>query len=213
MIDITNQIEAIHREVTRREGDAGEEVMVAIRRTYDAPTAEVWEALTDPERVRRWFYPVSGDLHEGGTFQLEGNAGGEIHRCEPPRLLRVSFGGPTSLVELRLSSDGEGRTLLELDHTVPIEIAMNGAGSLYVGPGWDGGLVALDRYLQGVVLEDPMDAFNSAEGKELARLSVHAWAAAVEASGTATPDEIAMATEVSLATFAPDSGTGDHPVG
>ncbi len=204
MIDITNQIQAIHREVSRREGDSGEEVMVAIKRSYAASSDDVWEALTDPERVRRWFYPLSGDLREGGTFQLEGNAGGKIHRCEPPRLLRVSFGGPTSLVELRLTPDGEDRTLLELDHTVPIEIAMNGAGSLYAGPGWDGAFVALDHHLDGVVLDDPMEAYNSPEAQELAKMSVHAWAAVVEASGTATSDEIAMATEVSLATFAPD---------
>ncbi|HWL48917.1 MAG TPA: SRPBCC domain-containing protein, partial [Acidimicrobiia bacterium] len=74
MIDITNQIEAIERGVSKREGADGEEVVVLVRRTYDSATVDVWEALTDPERVKRWFYPVSGDLQVGGTFQLEGNA-------------------------------------------------------------------------------------------------------------------------------------------
>jgi uncharacterized protein YndB with AHSA1/START domain len=145
VIDITNEIDAIEREVSRRQGPDGEEVAVLIRRSYDAPNAEVWDALTDPERMKRWFYPVSGDFRVGGTFQLEGNAGGEIRRCEPPRLLEVTFGGPTSLVELRLSPDGEDRTMLELEHTVPIALAMSGAGSLYVGPGWDGAAVRLSR--------------------------------------------------------------------
>ena len=205
MIDIINQIEAIDRDVSRREGADGEEVAVLIRRSYDAPTADVWDALTDPERVKRWFYPVSGDLRTGGTFQLEGNAGGEIVRCEPPRLLRLTFGGPTSLVELRLSPDGKDRTVLELEHTVPTAIAMNGAGSLYVGPGWDGAIVALDLYLDGVVADDPVAAANSPEALELSRQSVQAWIAAVETSGTATADEIAAAAEMSFATFAPQS--------
>ena len=166
---------------------------------------EVWDALTDPERIERWFYPVSGDLQPGGTFQLEGNAGGEIKSCEPPRLLKVTFGGPTSLVELRLSPDGEDRTVLELEHIVPIALAMNGAGSLYVGPGWDGAFVALDLYLNGVVADDPVAAASSPEALELSRQSVHAWIAAVEASGTATADEIAAAAEMSFATFAPQT--------
>jgi uncharacterized protein YndB with AHSA1/START domain len=206
MIDIAAQLKAIDREVTRRPGPAGEEVCVRIRRAYDAVIEDVWDALTDPDRMKRWFLPVSGDLREGGTFQLEGNAGGDILRCEPPRLLKVTFGGPTSLVELRLAPDGEERTLLELEHTVPIEMAQSGAGSLYVGPGWDGGFVALDLYLRGEISDDPVAAANSPEGLELSRQSVESWVAAVEASGTATPDEIAAGAEMALAHFAPDNG-------
>ncbi len=205
MIDIASEIDAIGREVSRRQGPDGEEVAVLIRRSYDAPNLEVWDALTDPERIKRWFYPVSGDLQLGGTFQLEGNAGGEIKRCEPPRLLKVTFGGPTSLVELRLSPEGEDRTVLELEHTVPIDMAMSGAGSLYVGPGWDGAFVALGLYLDGVVADDPVAAASSPEALELSRESVHAWIAAVEASGTATADELETAAEMSFATFAPQT--------
>ena len=48
----------------------------------------MWDACTDPERIGRWFLPVSGDLRLGGRYQLEGNAGGEILRCEPPTCSR-----------------------------------------------------------------------------------------------------------------------------
>ena len=85
-----NEIDAMAG-VSRRDGPAGEEVAVLIRRTYDAPNTDVWDALTDPERMKRWFYPMRR-LQAGGTFQLEGNAGGDV-ACEPPRLLRVTFGG------------------------------------------------------------------------------------------------------------------------
>lgn len=81
MIDIRSQLEAIHREVgERNEGDA---VGVLLRRSYDATIEDVWSALTDPKRMERWFLPVSGELREGGNFQIEGNAGGDILECDP----------------------------------------------------------------------------------------------------------------------------------
>jgi uncharacterized protein YndB with AHSA1/START domain len=209
MINIQSQIEAIDREVTRREGTSGEEVSVLISRTYDSAIEDVWEALTDPERVKRWFMPLSGDLRPGGAFQLEGNAGGDILECEAPSRLRVTFGGPTSLVELRLTPEGDNSTILELEHTVPIEMAQSGAGALFVGPGWDGGFVALDLYLRGQVADDPVAAANSLEGLELSRQAVDVWTEVVRGSGTATPEEIEFALQMSLAQFAPDSSDHD----
>jgi uncharacterized protein YndB with AHSA1/START domain len=204
MIDIVRQLEAIHRHVDKRQLESGEGVGVLLRREYDATAEDVWDALTDPERVRRWFLPLHGDLKVGGSFQLEGNAGGDILKCEPPTLLRVTFGGPTSIVELRLTpGDGEV-TVLELEHTVPIEIAGSGAGSLFVGPGWDGLLMGLGLYLRGEVPDDPVAAANSPETQEFNVGSIRAWAAVTEASGTATADEIASGTAMAYAQFAPD---------
>jgi uncharacterized protein YndB with AHSA1/START domain len=179
-----------------------------ISRTYDSAITDVWDALTDPDRVKRWFMPLSGDLRPGGNFQLEGNAGGDILECEPPHRLRVTFGGPTSLVELRLAPEGEDRTRLELEHTVPIEMAQSGAGALYVGPGWDGGFVALDLYLRGEVVGDPVEAANSPEAIELSRQSVDVWIDVVRGSGTANSEEIEAAAQMSLAQFAPDMEDG-----
>ena len=65
VIDIRNQIDAIERQVSRGQGPDGEDIAVLIRRSYDAPNLEVWNALTDPERMKRWFYPASGDLRPG----------------------------------------------------------------------------------------------------------------------------------------------------
>jgi uncharacterized protein YndB with AHSA1/START domain len=139
MIDIVSQLNAIYRQVEQQlpADGSGERVSVLLRRDYSAPIDDVWEAVTEPNRVKRWFMPISGDLRVGGSFQLEGNASGEILACEPPHLLRVTFGGPTSIVEVRLSAKGDSDTALEMEHTVPIEMAQSGAGALYVGPGWD----------------------------------------------------------------------------
>jgi uncharacterized protein YndB with AHSA1/START domain len=206
MIDIDSQLNAIHREVERQPaaGGAGERVSVLLRRGYDTPIQDVWDAVTQPDRIQRWLMPISGELRVGGTFQLEGNAGGEILTCEPPRLLRVTFGDPNSIVEVRLTSQDGGDTVLELEHTVPIELAQSGAGALYVGPGWDGALLGLGLFLRGEAVGDPVAAANSPEAREFSRQSVHAWVAVVEDSGTATTEQLAAATEVSLAQFAPD---------
>ena len=207
MIDITSQLDAAHRAVASRpgaDGADGASIGVVLRRAYDAPIADVWHALTEPERVQRWFLPLHGDLRAGGNFQLEGNAGGEILECAAPRLLRVTFGDPTSRLELRLAPDGPRGTVLAFEHTVPLAMAGSGAGALYVGPGWDGALMSLDLYLRGEVSDDPVAAANTPEAQEFSRRSIDAWAAVVAASGTASPDEIAAATTVSLQQFAPD---------
>jgi uncharacterized protein YndB with AHSA1/START domain len=195
----------LDRAVERVQSEGGELVRAVVRHRYDTPPADLWEALTDPDRMKRWFYPLSGDLREGGTFQLEGNAGGDILACDPPTLLKLTFGGPASIVVLRLTEAGGGTTL-ELEHTVPIEMAGSGAGALFVGPGWDGAFLALDFFVAGEVADDPIAAASSPEALEFSRQSVALWTATVEASGTATADEIAAAREMSQAQFAPESG-------
>lgn len=201
MIDIVNELNAIHRGVRSQPAAGGDGMAVLLRRSYAAEVEDVWEAITDPDRIKRWFLPISGELRVGGKFQLEGNAGGEILRCEPPHLLKMTFGMETSVVEIRLSAAGDDTTQLELEHTVPIEVAGSGAGALYVGPGWDGGLLALGLFLRGEVIDDPVAAANSPEALEFSRQSVHAWTTTVENSATATADEIAAAAEVSMAQF------------
>ena len=209
MIDIASQLSAIHRQVEAQSpaDGSGERVSVLMRRGYGAPIGDVWDAVTQPDRIKRWFMPISGDLRPGGSFQLEGNAGGEILTCEPPHLLKVTFGGPASLVELRLTAQGDDDTVLELEHSVPIEMAQSGAGALYVGPGWDGALMGLGLFLRGEVAGDPVEAAGSLQVQEFSRQSVEAWAEVVKDSGTATDEQLAAATQVSLAQFAPDLAT------
>jgi uncharacterized protein YndB with AHSA1/START domain len=204
VIDIADQLKAIQREVHAGTADA---VGVLLRRTYTAAAEDVWDAVTDPERLKRWFLPVSGDLRVGGSFQLEGNASGDILTCTPPKLLRVTFGGETSIVELRLIPEGDDRTTVELEHTVPKAMAGSGAGALYVGPGWDGALLGLALFLAGETGEgfDPTTAAASPETQRFNLGSIELWTAAVEESGTATAEELAAAVEASKAQFAPDA--------
>ena len=197
-LDIARQIGAIQRDVA----EDGDLVRVQMDRRYPSPTEDVWEALTDPDRIRRWMMPISGDLRVGGSFQLEGNAGGEILHCERPHVLRVTFGDPSSLVQVRLAEDGPD-TVLTLEHTVPKAMAGGVAGALYVGPGWDGALLGLGLYLDGHVAADPMAAANSPEAQEFSVASVAAWAGVLEAAG-ADEETVASAKEAAMSQFAPD---------
>jgi uncharacterized protein YndB with AHSA1/START domain len=202
-IDLAEQIGATSRQVEQHHSEAGEVVTVTLERRYPVEVADVWQAITKPERVRRWFLPLTGDLRPGGNFQLEGNAGGDIMTCEPPRHLLVTFGGESSIVDVLLSGDGE-QTLLRLTHSVPLELAGSTAGALYVGPGWDGALLGIALYLAGEVSGDPVAAANSPEVQDFNVKSIQEWIAAVEASGMADADAIVAAQQASLAQFAPD---------
>lgn len=189
MIDIVAELNRVHREVV-----GTEPVSVLVRRELDADVADVWDACTDPVRIGRWFLPVTGDFTPGGRYQLQGNAGGEIVRCEPPRLLRVTweFGDTRpSAVEVRLEPAGTGRTLFELEHSGivdPTQWETYGPGA--VGVGWDGMVLGLAGHLTGAVKPDGWE--RSEEAREFVTASSTAWVAAHEKSG-ATSDEAARA--------------------
>jgi uncharacterized protein YndB with AHSA1/START domain len=208
VIDILEQISAIHRQVSQ----TGEEVSVLMQRTYPAEPEEVWDALTNPERLGRWFLPVNGgELKVGGSFQIEGNAGGEILECEQPKRFKVTFGGPTSLLEIRLTPGPDQTTEFELEHSVSADMAGGGAGALYVGPGWDGALLGLARYLSGEIQEgqDPQELANSPEALKFSEHSIRAWIPVVRDSGTATEEALNDAIQAAVAQFTPGATLDD----
>ena len=202
MFYMIEELAAIHRSVAR--DNAGGTVTVTVSRSYDAAVADVWDAMTNPERLPHWFYPVTGDLRVGGAFQLEGNSGGDILRCDRPTWLQVTFGGPESVVDVRLTETGD-QTSVELTHTVPLAIAGSGAGALFVGPGWDGALLGLGLHLRGHAVGDPLQAANSPQVVEFNGGSIDRWTKAVQTSGTATAGEITAGQEMAAAQYTPSS--------
>ena len=83
MIDVKHQINEVRREVGAKVLEAGEARVVTISQTYEGSLHDVWDACINPERIPRWFLPVSGDLRLGGHYQLEGNAGGKRSTAWP----------------------------------------------------------------------------------------------------------------------------------
>ncbi|MGI5271805.1 SRPBCC domain-containing protein [Nonomuraea sp. CA-218870] len=200
-MDIIDEITRTHREVR----DSGETKVVQLVRHYDTVVEDLWDACTSAERIGRWFMPVTGDLRLGGHFQLQGNAGGEILACEPPRLLRVSWvmgEGPASHVEVHMSADGD-RTRFELRHeavVAPEFWDLYGPGA--VGVGWDLGLLGLALHLTGGEKVDEQHFHETAEGREYITRSSRAWGEALRASG-ATDEHAAAVTAATTAFYAP----------
>jgi uncharacterized protein YndB with AHSA1/START domain len=80
-----NALGAEFRRFEDRMHDGKPARVVVAARTYDTGTEDLWDALTSRERIPRWFLPIEGDLKLGGRYQLKGNAGGTISRCDPPK--------------------------------------------------------------------------------------------------------------------------------
>jgi uncharacterized protein YndB with AHSA1/START domain len=197
MVDFTDALGAVEREVIQSD----DQIVVRMRRRYDYDVQDVWNAITDAGRLSRWFAPLSGDLREGGKFEVEGQASGEILRCEPPSLLKVTYGGETSLVEVRLEAAGSG-TALTLRHSVPLEFAGGAAGALYAGPGWDVAFLGLGLHLSGENVGDPVAWENTLDVQRYNAKVIDAWAEV--AARTASQEEIDAAVAVARGQFTPD---------
>ncbi|NUP10678.1 MAG: SRPBCC family protein [Polyangiaceae bacterium] len=197
------------RRVENRE-HLGKAAIVAVAiRTYDTTVEDLWEALTTPERLARWFLPVEGDLRVGGRYQLKGNAGGTITRCDRPGALDVTweFMGGTSWVTVRIEQAGK-RARFTLEHIAHKEgigeehLKKFGPGA--VGVGWDLGLRGLELHLLNPSVPlDPKEyeAWTmSDEGKAFSRASGTAWGEAHAASGE-DPEEARARAERTIAFY------------
>jgi uncharacterized protein YndB with AHSA1/START domain len=191
--DVARHVGAVTREVRTCERDGKPARAVLAGRSFDTGIEDAWDALTSAERIPRWLLPVSGDLRLGGRYQLEGNAGGTIMECEPPRRLAVSweYGGSTSWVTVTLDEEAEGSTRLELEHVALIDPQFEGFWEQFgpgaVGVGWDLMLLGLASHLEdgrGKPPEGDLAWLASANGKAFVGASSEAWRAAAVAFGT-----------------------------
>jgi uncharacterized protein YndB with AHSA1/START domain len=189
MKDLLDELQATSRAVGTAALPAGEAHVVRLSRCYPAEVTDVWDALTNPERIPRWFLPVTGDLELGGHYQLEGNAGGEVRHCEPPHRLEITWvmGEPAeqdaSLVEAHLEPDGEG-TRLTLTHTAVVpDDFWDSYGPGAVGVGWDLALLGLAAHLAGVEMPPPEQLETDPSMQAALLSSSQLWGTAYSASG------------------------------
>jgi uncharacterized protein YndB with AHSA1/START domain len=163
-MDITTDplvlVRATDRRVIPTEVDGLPARIVTATRTYSTDVADLWDALTSPERLPRWFAPVSGDLERGGRYQVQGNAGGEIQSCQPPHRFALTweFMGAVSwlAVELTEVADGARLELRHTQHTDNEFWRQFGPGA--TGVGWDLTLLGLGQHLAGAPDVDPAAA-------------------------------------------------------
>ena len=215
MIDVTEQINAVRRTVGTRVLEAGQARTVTISRTYGAAIEDVWDACTNAERIPRWFLPVEGDLRLGGRYQLVGNAGGTIERCDPPKSFFATweFGGEVSWIEVRLTAEAADQTRLEIEHIARVgdeRWAEFGPGA--VGIGWDMVVLGLTLHLSGRPAVDRQNAAAwaaSEEARDFMRLSGERWYEAHIASG----DDEARARAMADRTIAAYTASPGEPSG
>lgn len=188
MIDVVQQINAVHRTVGDRVLESGEARTVTLSRTYSAEIEDLWDACTTSERLARWF-PVSGELRQGGRYRVAGNAEGTILECDPPNGFTATweYEGQLSWIEVRLTREGEERTRLELEHIAHIDDHWTEFGPGAAGVGWELGLLGLGLHLDSGEGVDPEQAAawqESAEAVRFMALSSERWGEANAAAGT-----------------------------
>jgi len=171
---------------------------VVMTRSYPTGVEDLWDALTNPERIPRWFLPVTGELRLGGSYQLEGNAGGAVEECEPPRRFRVTWvmGEAPTWLTVTLTAQGP-QTVLELEHVghVPEELWAQ-FGPSATGIGWDMTLLALTTHVTTRADKNPArDAawMPSPAGLAFIQASADAWRDADLSTGTASDEATARA--------------------
>ena len=191
-MDIDTQLDAVDRGLTTGTRDGADTFVQTLAQTYAAPIDDVWDALTTPERISRWFLPLSGDFRLGGRYQFEGQAGGSIVACERPNRLQVTWVYPpsdtdegASDLEIRLTPSSAEATVLELVHTAVVPDEMwDTFGPGAVGVGWEQGAFGLSLYLRtGSTVDDPEAWQLSEEGRAYAKGCSEGWGAASLVAG------------------------------
>lgn len=138
-------------------------VRLVFDRVWDAPIRDVWSALTDPDRLARWFGRWSGDPASGVvelTLTGEGEAAAPepvtIDACHPPHRLAVTTGGagPRWPLDLTLTARGDDVTALRFVHRLTAQDDVPSTGV-----GWHYYLDRLDGVLRGVPPTDAWDDY------------------------------------------------------
>jgi uncharacterized protein YndB with AHSA1/START domain len=125
---------------------------VTLEHTFRTGADDLWQAVTDPERISRWMAPttVDGPPAVGARYVIDfggdGSSRGAVTRCEAPTGYEVTWeldGEPDSVVAVRVAA-APGGAVLRIEHTrLPANQAHGHAA------GWQAHLAALGAQLEG----------------------------------------------------------------
>src|SRR6476659_8869360 len=134
--------------------------MVRIEDRYDTDIDDLWSAITDPDRLARWFGEVDGELSLGGEFRVHiadaGERTGQVEACDAPQRLEVTTretdesyrrgqGVPPfdAAWDITLTADGDQTTLVIEVKGMPLDKIA------FFGVGWQIHAENLAAYLAG----------------------------------------------------------------
>jgi uncharacterized protein YndB with AHSA1/START domain len=123
---------------------------VRVQDVYDTDIADLWSAITEPDRLARWIATVEGDLRVGGIVQTRFTSTwegpGRIDVCDPPNRLVVVMEPETedeAVIEAVLAAEDARTRLVVEERGLPLDV-------LYKhGAGWQAHIEDLGRYLAG----------------------------------------------------------------
>jgi len=123
--------------------------VVHVEDVYPTGIDDLWAALTETSRLKRWLAEVNGDTAIGGSFTARFTSGwegaGRVDVCEAPRHLVVTTfddDGET-VMEATLAAEKTGTRLVIEERGLPlVEYAGHGSG-------WQAHIEDLAAYLAG----------------------------------------------------------------
>jgi uncharacterized protein YndB with AHSA1/START domain len=123
---------------------------VRVEDVYETDIADLWSAVTEPDRLARWIATVDGDLRLGGMVQTRFTStwegAGRIDVCDAPHHLVVTMEPGTddeAVIEAVLTAEGERTRLVVEERGLPLDL-------LYKhGAGWQAHIEDLGRHLAG----------------------------------------------------------------
>ncbi len=180
-----SNLAALARSVAFLEKDSRPASVVTLSRTYPTTPEDLWDALTNFERIPRWFAPVSGTLESGRQYAIEGNASGTITECEKLShfILTWEFAVDVSWVEARVSKEGN-EPRLTLRHTALLSPHWDEYGAGAVGVGWEMAFLGLALHIADpdAPKPDDMGFATSRDGRSFITGSSDGWVrAAIDA--------------------------------
>ncbi len=120
-------------------GSADGKGVVRLQERLDAEIDDVWSAITDPDRLARWYGEVTGDLRLGGEYRAHVFASGwegtgRVEACEPPSRLVVTGKDPDEpfedVTEVTLTADANATILVFEQRGMSLDyVAGYGAGN------------------------------------------------------------------------------------
>jgi uncharacterized protein YndB with AHSA1/START domain len=124
--------------------------VVRVEDVYATDMADLWSAITEPQRLARWIGTVEGDLRLRGRFDAKFTSGwqgtGVVEICDAPRLLRVRTqqpGGEPTVMEAQLFEEGDATRLVIEERGLPLaDYADHGAG-------WQAHVEDLEAHIDG----------------------------------------------------------------